>query len=223
MLVVRSNLRKMVAGAACLVVVVMFSGCGKDGKELPKEPPSDPLIYDEGVVINGVKWATRNVDEVGKFALTPESVGKFYQWNRKKAWNTTDSIVSGWDSTIPEGTEWVKAKDPSPAGWRVPTFEEVEKLLDTDKVTSEWTSKNGVTGRKFIDKASGNNLFFPTVGWRKNSDSRLTPSKDGLYWSSTQYNDSNAYYLVFGDDSGYETQCTKTIRNFGFNIRSVAE
>ena len=45
-----------------------------------------PQTYDDGVVINGVKWATCNVDEAGAFAPTPE------------------------------GTEWEKANDPSPAG-----------------------------------------------------------------------------------------------------------
>jgi len=98
--------------AICLAVTTMFSGCGKDDNEQPK----DPLTYDEGVVINGVKWATRNVDEVGTFASTPESYGKFYQWNRKIAWNTTDRIVIGWNNTAPDGTEWTKINDPSPTG-----------------------------------------------------------------------------------------------------------
>ncbi|MDR1698223.1 MAG: hypothetical protein LBR75_00145, partial [Prevotellaceae bacterium] len=45
---------------------------------------------DKGAIINGVKWATRNVDMPGTFAETPESAGKLYQWNRNVAWNTTD-------------------------------------------------------------------------------------------------------------------------------------
>jgi len=38
---------------------------------------------DEGVVINGVKWATCNVDNPGTFVNRPETTGKIYQWNRK--------------------------------------------------------------------------------------------------------------------------------------------
>jgi len=44
-------------------------------------------IHDEGVVINGVKWATRNVDRPNTFAETPESAGMFYQWNDKIGWS----------------------------------------------------------------------------------------------------------------------------------------
>ena len=37
----------------------------------------------DGVVINGVRWATRNVDKPGTFAANPEDAGMLYQWNRK--------------------------------------------------------------------------------------------------------------------------------------------
>ena len=50
------NLRKVIVMTICFTVTAMFSGCNKDDKELPK----NPLTYEEGVVINGVKWATRN-------------------------------------------------------------------------------------------------------------------------------------------------------------------
>ena len=35
------------------------------------------FAQEEGVVINGVTWATCNVDVPGKFAAKPESPGKF--------------------------------------------------------------------------------------------------------------------------------------------------
>ena len=34
-----------------------------------------------GVLINGVCWATRNVDAPGTFAENPEDPGMMYQWN----------------------------------------------------------------------------------------------------------------------------------------------
>ncbi|MCL2328610.1 MAG: hypothetical protein FWC39_08890, partial [Bacteroidetes bacterium] len=131
-----------------------------------KSGGSDPKTTDTGVVINGVKWATRNVDAFGTFAATPESAGMFYQWNRPQAWNATDTIVTGWDNTLPTGTTWEKANDPCPTGWRVPTLEEQESLFKmfdteegTEKVTDEWTTQNGVIGRRFTDKATGASLF----------------------------------------------------------------
>ena len=35
-----------------------------------------------GVFINGVRWATSNLDEGGEFAKNPEDFGAFYQWGR---------------------------------------------------------------------------------------------------------------------------------------------
>ena len=40
------------------------------------------LTNDEGVIINGKKWATRNLAEHGKFVEKPEDYGAFFQWGR---------------------------------------------------------------------------------------------------------------------------------------------
>ena len=125
----RLNLRNVATIAACLAVVTMFSGCGKDDKE----PPKDPLTYDKGVVINGVKWAIRNVDKPGTFAVNKESAGMFYLWNSKVYWSTTDPAegvaIPEWNNSWNGGYEtpsiddvWQTANDPCPQGWRVPIF-----------------------------------------------------------------------------------------------------
>ena len=175
---------------------------------------------EQGVIINGVRWATRNVAAPSTFAAKPEDAGMFYQWNRKKAWSPTGA-VTGWDSSIPSGTAWIKANDPSPAGWRVPTFDEIKKLLDANKVRNEWTTQNGVKGKKFTDRATGNSLFLPTVGYLDNDNGTLAKAgTNGYYWSSTQNGSSFAYFLFFyGDyvnwfDDG---------RHFGRSVRSVVD
>ncbi|KEY59688.1 FISUMP domain-containing protein [Serratia sp. DD3] len=141
---------------------------------------------DDRVVINGVTWATRNVDEVGTFAQSPENAGKFYQWNRKKAWNTTDNKVTDWNDTDPEGTEWEKDNDPSPPGWRVPTMNEMMSLFDKEKVSYQQATQNGIDGTKFTDKENGNSIFLPAVGLRDSSFSTLHKvGSIGYYWSNT--------------------------------------
>jgi len=182
-------------------------------------PPTPVVISEQGVVINGVRWATRNVDAPGTFAANPEDAGMFYQWNRKKAWPATGTIT-GWDSSKPPGT----ANDPSPAGWRVPTLDEIKKLLDTDKVSNVWTTQNGVNGRRFIDKASGNSIFLPAAGGRIYSDGTLDGvGSVGDYWSSSKVGllGSLACFLNFQSDGAYWHYLT--IRTYGFSIRSVAE
>ncbi|MDR1698298.1 MAG: fibrobacter succinogenes major paralogous domain-containing protein [Prevotellaceae bacterium] len=172
---------------------------------------------EEGVVINGVKWATRNVDAAGTFAETPESAGKFYQWNRKTDWNATGD-VTGWDKTTPGGTEWAEANDPSPEGWCVPTREEIISLLDEERVRSEWTTQNGVNGRKFIDKETGNSIFLPAAGYRVRDKGTLnSPGSYGNYWSSAPIGIKERY---LGFDSG-----VAAVGNYGSaygrNIRPV--
>ena len=177
---------------------------------------------DESVVINGVRWATCNVDKPGKFASRPEDAGMFYQWNRKKAWAVTDESVINWDDSTPTGITWEKANDPSPSGWRVPTLEEQKKLLDTDKVISELISQNGVTGRKFTDKTTGSSIFLPIAGCRGHVVGTVGyVGKFGYCWSSTQSTQgvSECAYCLFvhNADSFYEP------RGSGLSIRPVAE
>jgi uncharacterized protein (TIGR02145 family) len=174
------------------------------------------------VLINGVKWATRNVDAPGTFAARPEDAGKFYQWNRRKAWAVTGS-VSGWNSNTPSGSSWTKANDPSPAGYRLPTHNELKSLLDESKVTNEWTTQNGITGRKFTDKSSGKSIFLPAVGERGYVYGTLNEwGEYGRYWSSTQDNDYNYYAYGLYISSG-STVTNSYLRGGGFSVRSVAE
>jgi len=178
------------------------------------------FAQETGVVINGVKWATRNVDAPGAFAEKPESSGMFYQWNRKTAWAATGSIT-GWDTTNPTGAIWEKSNDPSPVGWRVPTFEEIEKLLDKEIVNIEYANVNGVAGNRFTDKLTGNSIFIPIVGTRNYSDGTLEQLyNSGGYWSSTQKDNNGASVLLFVLNQALKGSGN---RSSGLLVRCVAE
>jgi len=187
-----------------------------------KNTTTNSPTYDEGVVINGVKWATRNVDKPGTFAEKPEDAGMFYQWNRKKSWTVTDSVTD-WDSTTPTGNSWEAINDPSPSGWRIPTNKELQKLLDPEKVASEWVTQNGITSRKFTERTTGNTLFLPAAGLRNSSDGTLFDAgTSGGYWSSTAHKsvETGAHYLYVGSGNSvwlYHVRC------YGFSVRCVAE
>ncbi len=179
----------------------------------------------EGVVINGVKWAIRNVDAPGIFTANPEGAGMLYQWNRKIGWSTTDPMVNSnsdttWDYSMPTGTTWEKANDPSPAGYRIPTSDEIDKLLDTDKVTNEWIIQNGVNGYKFTDIVTGNSIFLPAASIRNKYGMLSEVGSRGNYWSSTQDDSDSAYDLFFssGGTSKYSND-----RDYGFAVRPVTE
>jgi len=176
----------------------------------------------EGVVINGVKWATRNVDAPGTFAAKPENTGMFYQWNRKKGWSAVEKEAVGWDDDgESSATTWTKNNDPCPTGWRLPTSNEIKSLCDNNKVKSEWTSVNGVNGRSFTDKANGNTLFLPAAGNLTSYDStHYYGGSYGYYWGST-LDGEYSYYLSFhssnvGPDHGNS-------RANGFSCRCVSK
>jgi uncharacterized protein (TIGR02145 family) len=62
------------------------------------------------------------------------------------------------------GTEWLAENDPCPAGWRVPTNEDFEKLCDETNVSRIWSDTPA--GYTFTDTATGNTLFLPVAGFR---------------------------------------------------------
>jgi len=171
----------------------------------------------KGVLINGVYWATSNVDMPGTFAANPEDAGMFYQWNRKVGWSSTNPIVNSnggsiWDSTIPLGTAWINLNDPCPQGWRLPTREELSSLLSAG---SNWTTVNGINGHIF---GSGNNtIFLSAAGYRLDHSGQLSNvSRYGFYWSSAQEDNT----LLFNEISAWRQ--TSTIRR-GCSVRCVAE
>jgi uncharacterized protein (TIGR02145 family) len=202
----------------------------------PIELPCNECAWhgDTSVVINGVTWATRNVDAPGTFAATPGSYGMYYQWNRSTGWYCDNATLTGvlkgggttttWDSSSSTGDEWESANDPSPAGWRVPTWDELQTLLDTATVSNKWTACNGVNGRLFTDKATGKSLFIPAAGYlyynldAGHSGSLNGASDLGFYWSSTQYNSGYAYYLNLTEGSLNRYSRTNVI-----SIRCVSE
>jgi len=180
---------------------------------------------DEGVVINGIRWATRNVDKPGTFTEKPEDAGMFYQWNRKVGWSSTDPLGNSdggttWNDSEPEGESWRKENDPCPAGWRVPTHEELQSLADETYVAREWTTENGIHGYRFTDKATGNTLFLPAAGYYYNSSALNYAGPDGYYWSSSVIG-TNVYSLYFY--SGAVDPNYYDYRAYGFSLRCVAE
>jgi len=180
------------------------------------------FAQETGVKIGNTTWATRNVDMPNTFAENSWDAGMFYQWNRNVGWSATAPMVNSnggtnWNSDTPEETEWEKANDPCPTGWRVPTQEELQELTNADYV---WTTRNSVSGCLF-----DNSLFLPAVGYRLHTDGTLQFAGSqlrGFYWSSTYSSGTHAYdlYLLLITNSiGISTN----YRDFGMSIRCVSE
>ena len=196
--------------SVAVLATVLFNACGGNGP-----------TTDDGVMINGVKWATRNVGSAGTFVTNPEDYGGLYQWNRKDTANFL-LYADYYASEFASATTWLPANDPSPAGWRVPTSAELETLLDAAKVTYEWTTENGINGCRFTDKATSKSIFMPAAGFRDGNFGTFEyVSKFGGYWSSTVQDSNNVYGLGFS--SGGIGVPNDDDKAYGMSVRSVAK
>ena len=84
------------------------------------------------------------------------------------------------------------------AGWRMPTSIEMKELCDN--CTQEWTTQNGVNGRKFTGP-NGNSIFLPAAGAHDGTNLDIAGSY-GLYWSSSLDTDYPDGALFFNFHSG---------------------
>ena len=147
----------------------------------------------KGVVVNGVRWATYNVETPGTFAKNIESTGGFFTWE--------------------------EAKNACPCGWRLPTREEFESLSDV--ADSEWITVNGVNGRTF--GTMPNQLFLPAAGNRGTDGTfRHVADVAGWYWGSAQgASATTAWNLLILD--GITQIWSSNNRSNRFTVRCVAE
>ena len=126
-----------------------------------------------------VLWATCNVG-----ALSPSDYGNYYAWGETK----TKSIYTEDNSRTYEVVMGDISGNPNydaatanwGGGWRMPTEEEFEELLD--KCNWQWTSQGGRNGYK-VTGPNGNSIFLPAAGWR--SGTSLHGAGAGYYCSST--------------------------------------
>ncbi|MDR0874304.1 MAG: hypothetical protein LBN27_12715 [Prevotellaceae bacterium] len=170
--------------------------------------------YDKGIVINGTKWATRNVDTPGKFVENPANVGKYYQWNSTKAWSENiEGKIEDWDNEWGNNAQiWETTNNVCPAGWRIPKIEEIKSLLASENKMVTLPVKGWIFGN------GDNTIFLPAAGWRINQTGAKQSEYNGYYWSATS-SDKNAYSLQFDNKADWKI----SERRGGRTIRCVKE
>ena len=179
-----------------------------------------PHAIDLGI---GVYFACCNVG-----ASSPEEYGGYYAWGETKEkdyyyWNTY-THCDGSKNTCHDlgsdisGTKYDVAHVKWGGGWHMPSYEQLGLL--TSKCTSEWTSANGVYGRK-VTGPNGASIFLPAAGSRWD-DSTSNVGSFGGYCSSTQGPNYSglAYSLYFGSGNFYRGGDG---RYYGRSVRPVTE
>ena len=181
---------------------------------------------------SGKKWATCNVG-----ATSAEDYGDYFAWGETSPkavyytdtyqhWNDAngDGYLDFGESTLYIDISGNAQYDAATAnwgdGWRMPTREEMQELVD--HCEWEWTQINGVNGTKFIGP-NGSCIFLPAAGDRYES-LLYHDGDDGGYWSSTpndDYGGVGAYSLCF--DYGNVVVHDIHFPIHGFTVRPITE
>ena len=188
-----------------------------------------------GNIINGheyvdlglsVVWATCNVG-----AQIPEEFGDYYAWGETKPKRIfNEKTCETYEKVIADisGTSRDAARMEWGAPWRMPTWEEFNKLKSSCEY--EWIEKHGLFGRRLTGK-SGENIYFPIAGMRDWGRLRMVGTI-GYYWSSTpdEREDHTQFACGFQFDKHslnsvafYQYANNEDYRYYGYQIRAVAD
>lgn len=153
----------------------------------------------EPIEINGVKWAPFNLSTPRSFTYNPQDTGMLYQWNRFRALPGAGFEVPDWNGTNEPGDSWAAENDPCPAGWHVPTLDELNTLLVAANVTYAREAISGTEGTRFTDRSSGRSIFLPITGFRSSAGTAIggVAQQRSYYWSSTMLTATTGYSLYF--------------------------
>ena len=191
-----------------------------------KEEKKSVLVIQEGnpegnsewVLINGVKWATRNVGAPGTFVANPETPGMFYTWSSNVGWPSSGTVI-GWPTYGSDPvSNWNPTQDPCPSGWRLPTEPELWSLVNAN---STWTTNGCI-----VSNDCGAAIFLPAAGLRNPINGNLWGvGTYGYYWSSTSCGVSGCSLIIIEEHIdhpvgvGYFTDWN----TYGEQVRCVKE
>jgi hypothetical protein len=187
---------------------------------------------------SGLKWANMNIG-----AEAPEGYGEYFSWGNvtghkstngstfddRYNWGTNTGPYASTPGASIQFTSQHKNADYSATSgydaarenlggsWRMPTATEIQELYDN--TDNEWTSFNGVHGRKFMKKSDHSvYVFFPAAGFGDGTSLRNRGSY-GRYWSSSLSSAGRGYCLRI--DSSYILPQDDYRRFGGLSVRAV--
>lgn len=178
-----------------------------------------------------VDWATYNIG-----ATSPEEYGEYYAWGAIEP-STTYEVLEcpTWErdisneyhiGNISNNSDFDAATHAWGNGWRTPTKEEFQELIDSCQW--EWIydyNYSGVNG--YIISRNGRSIFLPAGGYYEGNVC-IGPNEYCRYWSSTF---DTSYYDIYDAYRGYRLKCDpahgKNINDlgvwYGMNIRPVRD
>ena len=169
-----------------------------------------------------VCWITQNLGAEHEALLatdaTEASSGWYWQFNRVQGYQyTTVRYPSPWVSAINENSNWIPANDPCVmllgTGWRIP-------------INSEWTTAKGAPQNwANYDNTYNSILKLHNAGFfDSNSGILVNRGLQGDYWSATQYNGTDAYYIGFNSSGFWTTGVDANSKSrYAFSLRCLRD
>ena len=194
-------------------------------------PDKSELFVDMGLP-SGTLWAKGNIvkDANGNYAIGNETdYGCYFSWGNIVGHNEGEGYnfdQTTYDSTPGKQVSADIASNDSThdaalatlgGSCRMPTKTEFKELYDN--TDTEWTTIDGVNGRKFMKKSDHSvYIFFPATGTYDGTSLSLRGSR-GFYWSASHISDPVAYNLSFDRWNIYPQNNYN--RRYGFSVRAV--
>ena len=197
---------------------------------------------------SGTLWATCNIgadkpeDYGGYFAWGETSTKSEYSWGTYKwmtegqaGWEyinkytradgqTTGCWYSG-DTFIGDNKTELDLDDDAAfaiwgSQWRMPNIDQFLELINTDYTTTEWTTQNGVIGRKITSRSNGESIFLPAAGVIWDNKGVSNAGSLGYYWSRSlsTINDRagslviRSEYAFTNNSDRYDGRCIRPVR-----------
>ena len=175
---------------------------------------------------SGVLWATINIG-----ASSPADAGDYFAWGEKETkdnfgWETyglcNGSYSSIFKYTQNDGKKILEPQEDVATsrlgkGWRIPTKEEMEELVNECKWT--WERMNGQLGWKVTGR-NGNSIFLPAAG--AGSSYRIAGVGElGRYWTSTRDESNYSAFNLRFKDGRESIVVVDDTRFYGRPVRAV--
>ncbi|MCF0197482.1 MAG: hypothetical protein HUK03_09720, partial [Bacteroidaceae bacterium] len=110
---------------------------------------------------------------------TSANGGSSTAYDKDNAWLYSNKYTDASSNlTLEHDAAYTNWGDP----WRMPTEDEARELIEN--CTTDWTTVNGVRGRKLTSRQNGNSIFLPAAGYHYGT-STSSVGNNGLYWDST--------------------------------------
>lgn len=226
-------MKDVLLALAIAILCVGAVSCGKEDNGNTDQPITEWV--DLGLP-SGLLWASCNLgantpEEYGNYYAWAETYPKsFYNWSSYRYCTTDDDgellTLTKYNTDSSYGrVDNLTVLQPGDDAATVirgrsihtPTAEEWRELMDN--TDSEWTTMNGVEGRKFTG-ANGNSIFLPAAGhfW---DNEHYGEGTLGDYWTDTLYTITPHIALNFHFNANVQNISYYT-RDYGFTVRPVS-